>query len=518
MSKDKSEHLFNLIKTLSKGEKRFFKIYSTRLNSKESKKFIVLFDAIEKQKQYDEAKILAKYKLLNPQQLPNLKVHLYFQLLKCLKLCNSSSQDELKIVELIDYSRVLYNKCLYKECIKMIDKAKTRAIDYDYSILLLEILELEKLVLPKTIESGNEKRVEKLIVNTNQVAAAIKNINVFSNLSLKLKAHYTQIGSVRNKNDMKLVTEFFKKNLPVYKESGLTFQEKLYLYSSYVGYYLFIQDFKKGYSYAIKWLDLFEKQPEMINRKLEYYIRALNSLLSLQNKLYKYKDFLLTQKKLVSIKRNKKLKLTENINLNLFKVIYIHEINRHFMLGEFKSGTRIVSALENELNKFIPKLDKHSLILFYYKIACLYIGSGNYKVALTWLNKIYNEQDGLREDINSFVRILLLVCNYELGNDDILEYHIRSTYRYLIKIKSLGMYQKYILTFLKHLFQNPNGKNLKKQFVLLKSQMLLLQKNKYEKRAFIYFDIISWLESKIENRTVQEIIKEKAQLKINLLP
>ena len=36
-----------------------------------------------------------------------------------------------------------------------------------------------------------------------------------------------------------------------------------------------------------------------------------------------------------------------------------------------------------------------------------------------------------------------------------------------------------------------------------------LQKNKFEKRAFLYFDIISWLESKIENRSVQEIIKEK---------
>ena len=36
------------------------------------------------------------------------------------------------------------------------------------------------------------------------------------------------------------------------------------------------------------------------------------------------------------------------------------------MLGEFKSGTRIVGALENELQKIVTKLDKHSLLLFYY--------------------------------------------------------------------------------------------------------------------------------------------------------
>jgi hypothetical protein len=33
----------------------------------------------------------------------------------------------------------------------------------------------------------------------------------------------------------------------------------------------------------------------------------------------------------------------------------------------------------------------------------------------------------------------------------------------------------------------------------------------YEKRAFLYLDIISWLESKIENKTVASIIQEKAK-------
>ena len=193
----------------------------------------------------------------------------------------------------------------------------------------------------------------------------------------------------------------------------------------------------------------------------------------------------------------------------------MHEINRHFMLGEFKSGTRIVSALEFEFNKFVPKLDKHSILLFYYKIACLYIGSGNYKVAIKWLNKIYNDKESdIREDIYSFTRILLLVCHFELGNDYLLESNIRSSYRYFTKKGQLSRYQRNILNFLKYLFVDSSERNLKKQFILLKNQMLLLEQNKYEKREFLYFDIISWLESKIENRSVQEIIKEKARKKI----
>src|ERR1043165_501588 len=382
MSNVRSDQLFNLVKTLSKGEKRFFKIYASRLNTVSDKKFVTLFNAIEKQNVYDEDRILHKNPSLDPKQFSNLKAHLYYQVLKSVKLCNSSNLENIRITELLDYARILYNKCLYKECVKMIDKAKAMAMENDRAVLLLEILELEKLVIPKTLEHGNEERVNDLIVTTRQVAESISNINIFSSLSLKLNAYYIQAGSVNDRQDLEKVSRFFYSSLPKYNEKNLSFQEKLYLYNSFVGYYFFIRDFAGGYRYAKKWVRLFEQNPEMKKHKLEMYIRALNSLLSVQNKLNRYTEFMETQKKLISIKRDRTLNLTENINLNLFKAIYVHEINRHFMLGEFRSGTRIVGALESELNRFIPKLDKHSVLLLYYKIACLYLGSGNYRTAI----------------------------------------------------------------------------------------------------------------------------------------
>jgi len=515
MSNVKSDQLFNLINTLSKGEKRFFKLYVSRLGQVEDKKFIILFDAIEKQKVYNETKILEREKSLNPKQLPNLKTHLYFQLLKSLRLGNSNSLRSIKVLELIDYSRLLYSKCLYKECVKMIDKAKRMAVSYDQSIFLLEILELEKLVISKTLDAGNEERVNQIIDETVKATESIKNINLFSNLSIKLDSYYHQLGFVRSKVGLEKVTDFFNTSLPKYQIKNLSFQEKLYLYKSYVGYCYFIQDFKQGYIYANKWVGLFEEQPEMKALKPELYIKALNSLLSVQNKLYNYTEFADTLKQLVSIKRDKKIILTENLNLNLFKAIYIHEINRHFMLGDFKAGTRIVAALENELTKFVTKLDKHSILLLYYKIACLYFGSSNYRTALTWLNKITNEREiALREDLHSFARILSLISHYELGNDDLIESYIKSTYRYFIKKGDLSLYQKYILDFLKGLLMERKIKNIQNRFVLLKDQMELLQHNKFEKRAFLYFDIISWLESKIEKRSVQEVFKEKAKVRL----
>ena len=76
---------------------------------------------------------------------------------------------------------------------------------------------------------------------------------------------------------------------------------------------------------------------------------------------------------------------------------------------------------------------------------CLYVGDDNYGQSLIWLNRIINsEKDDLREDIHGFARILQLICHYELGHVDVIEYYVRSTYRFLLKTENLQLFQKYI--------------------------------------------------------------------------
>jgi hypothetical protein len=253
----------------------------------------------------------------------------------------------------------------------------------------------------------------------------------------------------------------------------------------------------------------------MIGPKLEMYIKSINCLMVAQNKLLMYSEFIQTAKRMDEISSRKEITLTENIQMLLFKYRCVHDINRHFMRGDFTGGISLISTIEGGLEKFASRLDKHYILIFWYKIACLYFGSGNHREAIVWLNKIINSKDiDLREDIHAFARIMNLISHYEIGNTDLVEYHIKSTYRYLLKKGDLHLFQRIILNFLKQLTLETTQKNLINAFADLKNQLLPLLENPYEKRAFIYFDIISWLESKIENKRVEEIIKEKASRKI----
>ena len=71
MANQPNDYLFQLIRSLSKAEKRSFKIYATR-NSSEEAKFIQLFDAIDKSKEYNEELIIHKLDGIK-KQLSNLK-------------------------------------------------------------------------------------------------------------------------------------------------------------------------------------------------------------------------------------------------------------------------------------------------------------------------------------------------------------------------------------------------------------------------------------------------------------
>jgi hypothetical protein len=510
MSKTSSDDLFNLIHSLTKSEKRHFKIYVSRITSQDAKKFVLLFDQIESQREFDEDKLLKKCQGIKPAQLPNLKVHLYRQILVSVKLCNTAASMDVQIRELISYAQLLYTKCLYKQCIRMLDKAKKLAVLHDRDVLHLDILELEKTVLLQTVGSDNATRVRDLVRETKKLTKSIRHIQSLSNISLKLNAFYVRIGFIRNRADLEKVETFFIQVLPVYDEEKLSLYEKIYLYYCYTQYYYFIQNFGRVQQYAAKWVALLDASEEKIRNHLEMYLRGLNYLLMAQNKLMDYPAFLKTLRKLISVKRSRAFVHTEHINLLLFRTIYIHEINRHFMLGEFKAGTRIVGRLEKELNTFIPRLDQHYVLIFYYKISCLYFGAGNYRRALFWLNKIMNEASpGLRSDIASFARILALISHYELRNFDLLEYQVKSTFRYLSGNGNLGKFQNVILAFIRRVIHHPEEKNLIPEFEKLRVNLLRLKKDTYDSRAFVYFDIISWLESKIQGLPVEEVIQKK---------
>ena len=203
--------------------------------------------------------------------------------------------------------------------------------------------------------------------------------------------------------------------------------------------------------------------------------------------------------------------LDDNTDALIFLYLHTNRLNLHFLQGDFKQGEPLVHEILNGLMTFKDRIDAHHIMVLYYKIACLYFGMGDNKKCILYLQKIiHNKSLKMREDLLCFSRVLSLVAHYEAGMDYHLETQLKETYKFLIKMDDLHEVQREMIKFLKNLGEiYPH--QIKGEFKKLYNRLKELENHPYEKRAFLYLDILSWLESKIQEKPVSMIIMEKAK-------
>lgn len=508
MTKEQKDNLFILVKSLSKSEKRQFKLYVGRLGVNEDSKFLTLFNILDKLTQYDEAAILKKG-IVKKQQLSNLKAHLYKQILISLRL-NPSHQDiRVQVREQLDFATILYHKGLYKQSLKILDKAKTLAITHEEKNVAYEIVELEKVIESQYITRSLSNRADELSIQAKALSLHNVLASKLSNLSLQLYGLFLKQGYIKNDDDYKLVTQYFNDRLPKYDINELGFREKLWLYKARLWYSFLTVDFLSCYKYASKWVNLFYKNKDMIVLNPVFFLRGNNYLLESLYYLRQYEKFKLSLKRFEAITQESWFPLNDNNESLIFLFIYNNKFNLHFIEGSFDEGLPLVDDVLEQLKIYKNKIDEHHVMVFYYKIASMYFGAAENKKCIEFLDKIIsNKSLQMREDLLCFSRILNLVAHYEAGLDYNLEILIKSTYKFLIKMEDLHDVQKEFIKFLRGL-GDIYPHEVKNEFIKLHKKLKEFEDDPYQSRAFLYLDIISWLESKIQNLPIGLVIRNK---------
>ena len=505
-----NDHLFLLIKTLTKSEKRIFRLYVTRNQSSEDLKFISLFDVMDKQRDYDESEVFKKAPEIKKEQISNLKAHLYKQILASLRLIEKNKNIDIDIRENIDYAKVLYNKGLYPSAVKILERAKNLAKANHLYFLVLETLEFEKMIESRHITKAHEGRADDLALETQKMMVHIQSAARLSNLSIQLYAMYLKLGHAKNPEELQKIENFLEnelKTLP--KEQEMDFFERVYLFQCHTWVTYIGQNWKNYYRYTYKWVEMFEREPVMKINDTPLYFKGLHNLL---NALFMTLDHARFSK-ILSNTENYFAKheevMHESSKIAAQHLIHTAHINKHFLEGSFTEGLKRIPLVEKFIIEDAGMLDEHRILIFYYKIACMYFGVSNYDKCILYLNKIINlKTNSLRTDIQCFSRILHLVAHYEKGHHALLEYYTKSVYRFLLKHGDMSGVVQEILRFLrKALFINQ--KELKDVFIELKARLEVLAENPYERRSFIYFDILAWLESKTTGKSIETISKKK---------
>lgn len=508
MIKKQKDNLFLLIKSLTKSEKRQFKLYVGRIDGNADAKFLKLFNFLDKAYSYNEKEIL-RSGFIKKQQLANVKAHLYKQILISLKLNPLHQNIRSQIKEQTEFATILYRKGLYKQSLKILDKAKALAISHEEKNLVYEIVELEKLIESQYITRSIESRADDLINQSDAVSELNLISTKLSSLSLKLYSMILKSGYVKNNQEKKDVLDYFNTHLPDFNIQELGFREKLWLYNSHLWLSFLVQDFMSCYKYSKKWVELFEDEPKMISLNPVWYLKGNQYLLESLFYIQDSKRFEIVMRNLESRISKKSFPQNDNVEGLIFLYLNTDRLNLCFMKGLFDEGLLLVDVILKGIKRFKDRIDEHHIMVFYYKIASLYFCLGDNKACIFYLNKIINNKSlVMKKDLMCFSRILNLFAHYDAGMNYNFESILKRTYKFLIKMDELNEVQTEIINFMKVL-PDIYPHDVKDAFKDILEKLKKYEDNPYERRAFLYLDIISWLESKIQNKPVKQVIRNK---------
>ncbi len=472
------------------------------------KGYLKLFDAVEKLEDYDDEAIRKMFEGEDfIKRLPAVKNYLYQQILKSLRVLHSGETVDSQLKDMIGEVAVLYDKRLYKQCSKILDKAEELAAKNE---LILQQIEInywkEKISLETAAPDVLDKKLAASCEKETFLLGLQKNNLQFRNLHNQILILNKKIKEARTEEELAQFKDIISHPMLQSAYNALSFDARHYYYQAHLIYYHAQGDNEKCLAVAVELLKLLEGFPDKIKEKPKMYISALHNVLLSKIQLHSYDNFPETLDKL----KNFPVK-SLNTEVNRFVSASIFEMVMYLDSGQFTASKDTRDAIIDGMKKYTDKINAIEEITLHYNLFYSYFGTGEFSKALGIINKLLNEyQKELRYDVQSASRILNLILHYELKNTMLLEYNAVSTYRFLYKSKRLYKLETIILNFIKKKMPDIyTPKDELEAFIELRKEFIEIAEHPFEKKAFEYFDYISWLDSKIEKMSFEEVVQKK---------
>lgn len=503
--KTPSHDLFLLINSMSKTEKRYFKKFS-ELHGKEDNQYLLLFDAIAKQKSFDEEGLKKQFKgQAFLRQFPVAKNYLYSKILDSLEFFHRDSSIHSSVRRDIYRAELLQKKGMYDQSMKMLQRARKDANGLDLFHAMLEIQTqwefnayLEKYDLPA---------LENLIEETIKTSELLSDNIICRRLSLQMVNLYNHYYRTRNKKILEEAEELMKS--PYFKkaEEIKTFSGRLRIYEAKFFFWYAKGNLDTACEEGEKAARLCLSSPVQMKHNVKLYMVLLSNLFyarSEQKKFYQAYTYLLQLAKASPFVQTYSQRA---------KFFYLHDnamLHYLYHTGKLKVLEKKLSSVISDMSMHEGELSSYEKIALLTNVAISFFYLGDLKQCIHYLNTLRNEYDlSVNPEVQYFLNIFYLIAHYDSGHHEILPYLVQSFNRFLRKKSYISKVETVMVGLLKKLPQSDKEKNLHGAFSMMKKEIENIPDEKMHYYIFKYFDIVSWLESKMKNKSFQEIIKEK---------
>lgn len=511
-----SDELFFLIKSMSKAEKRYFKLHASL--QKGEKDYLTLFEAMEQlseegskedelRENYDEALLKKRLKnKINVNQLHVTKSYLQTLILKSLRGQYEKVNTDEQLAVLLAEARVFERRGLYDQLSKKLASAKSLALKFEKHIILVDVYKLEiGLVSKRTlheVEIELSPLYENLFTHLHYIEIEIK----YRKLQNDLTSIYRRNVRARSIEEKRNLEVFNNNELLNENANPPTFTSKILYHYCRAICSLLLGDTHQGIHHYRKMIEVWTGYPHFKNEyPSTYIIYSSNYLIGCHN-VRDYQPFpgLLDDLKNTSPR-------TFDEAAEAFQNIYFLE-QLYFMncavfdtnTNPLDLATKLAASIAEGLEKYASRIVKSRQLSFFHNTTIMFFALGAYDNALEWLSKVQQSaKTDQRKEIQLLARLLQLIIFLEKGEHLYIDNAFKAFEYHLKKENKQKDFEGTVTVHLKRIAGQMIER--KKLFETFKEDLQQFEPQKIPG----YEEISIWVDSKLQKKTFLEVMKDR---------
>lgn len=500
---NKIASLLILVHSLTKAEKRFFRLYAN-LQSGE-KIYMSLFELIDKNSSEEDIYTC----FCREQEGASFEMavkHLYRVILDCLIRLREKQDVQTEIFNAVARAGILFERELFDDAFAELEKARKQAAAYENDALLLLVQRTEiKYLGILNFEGVSERQLVSKQMKIQEVMKYSRSVNLHLQLYDILKHRLTYKGYARSDKQKEDLNDLVMSELHLIANNSYHgFEaEKLHLLFQ-ATYYLNSGNYKSAIRYYQELINLFEANKHLILNPPIYYLSAILGILDSLHIAGLYNEMPFFLSKLKSIEQSN---YSTEFILSVRSHIYLHTLSGLLNSGQFAEAHQLNADYEECLFRKISLLGLEALLKLHLSNVILYFSSGNLNNARKQMKNIFGSGK-LFYALPSYkiARLINLLLQAELGNFDFFENEINSIKRNIRFEKQVYSTEKVLFKFVQAYPLPSYEKARNKLWLHYKKEIERIRHDKYERQLMKTFDFMSWIESKLTHRPFAEIL------------
>lgn len=497
-------HVFDLIKSMTKPEKRHFKTMNPPTKGGRVSKAVQLFDDLNKMKVYDEEKLKKKG---FEKSLRRVEQLLLEGLLKSLRRFNTTSSTKIILTELLNNFDILYKKGFYDLAESNIERAISIAQRLDDHAILLKINSQKRLLFRERRGRKYHKEMTGLLEENKRIKEYLNEEQGYLDAYDTLMLRIANKSRIKSKTDIEELLSSIDKSLLDEDRSPYSNLSKLYyskcnaLFNQLLGK----SDLaKKYYTDALNW---WEDNEDYKKQNFHQYIMSLSNMIqACHSPEYYYDDVPQLFDKIETSKpittHEKRIRI-EAIYLN--KSSYLMNTDPLIKGKEFQKAIELAKEIEENIHSY--NINEDFYITIYLNNVLLFFLLEDFNECIRWLSKIQPSIIGLKSKAKENLQLcawrILLICYHELEDEDNFESNLRKARN---KQRSFNIGKESFEYKMTNLLKKLNH-NTPKRIEILNDINTLLKEVAPKPSGF---DVTSfWVDSRLANKTIIQLLRDR---------